>query len=277
MSEVKKVATQKAPIVIDPQITGTLDKYVSDANSGKIVVRNPAERSQVQEARGNVAAAYAKVCEKLDPLIKSAYETHKGLTGWKKTYTDKRNQFEAVAERAVKHFDDAAEEAHLAEQRRLQAIADEKTRKEREKAEAEARKQRQIEEEAQRKANEARRAAEQATAAERARLLKEAEANDRKAAAANAKAEQKTELAAAVIPTTIEVASAFQKTEGERERTTWKARIVDITKIPPSVYLSEKGVIDAIQIKLNKIAISNKNALPVSGVEFYQEKSNKVG
>lgn len=156
------------------------------------------------------------------------------------------------------------ERVRKAEEDRLNAIEQERARKEREKAEAEARRQQQIEEDARRKAEDARRKAEEAKGEERARLEAEANKADRLANAAQAKAEAKTEAAAAVQANSVTVASVAPEVKGQSQRTTFKARVVDVSKVPREYMVPN---MDA----LNAIAKSTKGAITIPGVEMYPE------
>jgi len=92
-----------------------------------------------------------------------------------------------------------------------QRLLDEEARKAREAQEAEARRQRQLEEDNRRKAEEARKAAEQASDAEKQRLLNEAAAADRRAASAASKAEIKETTAAAIVAPVVQEETKEEK------------------------------------------------------------------
>jgi hypothetical protein len=234
--------------------------------SKNIVVTNPTQRATVYEATKGVKTRKAQVLEFYKDMKTKARAAWQGIVDKEKSYTDILDTFEAAAKRAILKYDTEEEQKRIAEQRRLQAIADEKARVEREKAEAEARRQRAIEEEARQKAEAARRAAEQASAEERARLLKEAEAAERKAAAANAKAETKTELAAAVVAPVVEIAPTVEKQKGETTKTTWKARIINAALVPREYCVPNEKELDAI-------AKATKGSKQIPGVEFYPEQT----
>lgn len=160
------------------------------------------------------------------------------------------------------------ERIRQAEQRRLQAIADEKARKERERAEALARAQRE-KEEAARRAEEEARARAAAAKNEEARAAAEAEAEKARkaAAAAAAKAAAREEAAEAVAPASvIEVASVAPKVKGQSVRKTWKARVIEAAKVPREWMVVNQTALDAF-------ARSTKGAVPVAGVEMYEEET----
>ena len=202
----------------------------------------------------------------------------KAIVSKEKTYTDILDAFKAAADGAILTYDQAEAVKAEAERRRLQAIADEQARKEREKAEAEARRQREIEEAARRKAEEARKAATQADAAERARLLREAEKADLKAATASAKAEIQTENAAAVITPVVQIAPTIDKQKGESVKITWKGRIIDINKIPREYLVVFIGNLPTgnFEAAVNTFARSTKGNVKVDGIDFYPDQSLNI-
>ena len=241
-----------------------------------VAVRNPDERALVYQAVQSVKIKKKAIVDFFAPSKTAAAAAHKAICANEKSFTDRLDAFELAGKRAIVSYDEAENQKRLAEQRRLQAIADEQARKERERAEAEARRQREIEEANRRKAEEARRQAEAASDAERERLLKEAEAAERKAAAAQVKAETQTENAAAVIAPVVQVAPVAEKQKGESTRTIWRARIIKISDIPAQYYLSNGKVTNAIQSAIDDFAKATKGAVQLPGVEFYEEKSLAV-
>jgi hypothetical protein len=238
-----------------------------------VVVRTPEERITVYDAIRDVKNVKDRVIAFFADSKKKAHDTWKAIVANEKSFTDRLDAFEFAAKKAIGRYNAEQEAIREAERKRLQAIADEQARKEREKREQEAARQRAIEEEQRRKAEEARHAAESAKREERERLLREAEAAERKAAAAQVKAESKEEAATTVVAPIVQVAPAIQKQKGESHYTTWKAKIIDIAKIPGNYYLQNPKVIDAIQSALNKFAVATKGAVEVAGVEFYSEES----
>jgi hypothetical protein len=109
-------------------------------------------------------------------------------------------------------------------------------------------------------------------------LLKEAEAADRKAAAAQVKAEAKTEIAAAVQAPVVQVAPAAPRQDGESTRKIWKGRIVNIKDVPRDYLLIFIGNIpaDKMEAAVNTFARSTRGNIPVPGIQFYEEKSLAV-
>lgn len=233
-----------------------------------IQIKSHADRTAISQLLVESKVRQKKIDDLLDDSIKKAHDAHKSLVAVKKNLQAPYIAFEAAAKAANTAWDAKIDAERLAEQRRLQAIADEQARKEREKAEAEARRQREIEEAARRKADEARRAAEAANEAERVKLLKEAEAAEKKAAAAQAKAEVQTETAAAIIAPVVQVAAPV-KQAGESYRDVWKWKVVDLAKVPDNYKILNETM-------LNKFAVATKGAVTVPGIEFYSEKTLAV-
>lgn len=218
-----------------------------------------------------IKGALKRADEFFDPPIKQAYDLHKMLVARKRIITDPLKQAETLDKQAMLKFQQAEQAKAEAERRRLQAIADEKARKEREKAEQEAAKQRAIEDEAKAKAILARKLAEEASAAEKKRLLEQAAAADRKAAAAAAKVEAKEEEALAAVAPVIEVAPPPVKAEGISQRKTWKAEIVDQSAFFAYVFDSRRADLVLPNEKmLEAIAKGLKECAAMPGVRFYE-------
>lgn len=91
------------------------------------------------------------------------------------------------------------------------------------------------------------------------------------------KAELLREKAEDVHVKTVVVAQPIEKVSGLATKKVWKANIVDINKIPQNVYINDEKVTAAIQSILNKLATATKGAMPIDGVEFYQEDSLSAG
>lgn len=234
-----------------------------------VAVRNTDERALVFAAVQSVKIKKKSIVDFFKDMKEKAFQAHRAISQAEKKETDKLDAFEAAGKRAILAYDQAEEAKRIAEQRRLQAIADEQARKDREKAEAEARRQRQIEEEARAKAEAARRAAEQANAEERARLLKEAEAAERKAAAAQVKADTKDEDAALVVAPVVQVAPVTQKIKGESTKSVWRIRVTDFSKLPDEYKVPNEKA-------LNAVAQATKGAISIPGTEIYEEKTLSI-
>jgi hypothetical protein len=257
-----------------PEDTRTALEKLED-RAKTIVVRTHDERTALYIEIKGAKSNRSKIIDFFKDMKKKADEAHSAICAKEKSFTDKIDAFEKIGKAAIKVFDDAEEAKRLAEQSRLQAIENEKARKERERATQEAARQRQIQEESQRKADEARRLAEAADAAEKAKLLKEAEASERAAAAANAKADAKTELANSVTAPVIEVAKTIEKEKGESTKKVWKGRVKDINLVSVEnfriiwAYFTDAQKESAI----NSLARATKGNLPMPGIEFFCENN----
>ena len=214
--------------------------------------------------------AQKKADEFFDPLVSQAFQLHKSICARKKLLTAPLEQAERIDKAKMLSWQQAEQEKAEAERRRLQAIADEAARKEREKIEQAAAKQRAIEAEARRAADAARAKAEEtANAARRKKLLEEAEANERKAAAAQAKQEVQEEKAAAVVAPVVAVAAPIPKANGINTRKTWKAKIVDLPAF--LAFCCESKCFDLLlpnEKMLDGLAKSLKEMAKLPGVEF---------
>jgi len=220
----------------------------------------------------------ARVHEVCDPICDAANKTHKLATRQRKDFLSPLEAAEKTLKKSALTWQQAEEEKRLAEERRLQAIADEKARKAREKIEQAEAKQRAIEEAAREKERAAREAAAAAeNEAERKRLEKEAAKLARRAAAAKAKAETKREDAAAVVAPVVEIAPVA-KTEGVSIRKTWKARLVDKAALIQAAATDRMAAsfLEFDQSAANKIAASTKGTVPYPGIEFYTESGMSV-
>ena len=87
------------------------------------------------------------------------------------------------------------------------------------------------------------------------------------------KAEILKEKAEGVYVPTVVMAPTFEKVSGISTKKIWKARIKDFSKIPTQYYINDEKVQCDIQSIMNKLSSATKGALPVEGVDFYQEES----
>jgi len=157
------------------------------------------------------------------------------------------------------------ERIRQAEQRRLQAAADEAARKEREKSEAAARLQREKEAAARAEQERQEALARQArNEVERQKAAAAAEAARKIAEAAAAKAAVREETAAAVVAPVVTVASVQPEIKGQHITKTWKARVVNAALVPREWMVINQSALDAF-------ARSTKGAVQIAGVEMYEE------
>lgn len=237
-----------------------------------IVVRNNEEHLACVAYLKENKAAQKRIHDKLDPIVDAAHESHKQACALR---NELLKPFEDGYKRANEvdgKFQREQEAIRVAEQRRLQAIEDEKARVIQERAEAAARVQREKEAEALRQAEEARRKAAEATnAKERERLRKEAEARQAEATAAALRAEAKEDKAAAVVANVVTVESKVDKA-GTSGRSTWKGEVKDIAAL---IKAATPGSVAASFLMANDQAIdafarSTKGQVAVNGIQFNQ-------
>lgn len=238
------------------------------AKAGALQVRTPDEAQQAKGLMAQINADGKAIMDAISTHKANAQARHKLWTTFENRFIEPfRAAREAIKAKVIK-YDEEQKAMALAEARRLQAIADEKARRERERQEQEAAAARAKEEDARQAAEKARRDAEAASGAERARLEAEARKKDREAAAAAAKAEVKQEAAATVIAPVIEVKA--QKS-GVRARSDVTVEIVDIKafvrQAAEETYLC--GYIDQPSLAANlKRAKSANKMLTIPGVKF---------
>ncbi len=252
-----------------------VERYDSLAKS--IIVKTPEQRTEVYDAIKEAKNTKARIIAFFKDSKEKAHSAWKAIVSNEKSFTDRLDAFEAAGKKAISQYDVEVSRKAEEERRRLQAIEDERARKERDRLAAEAEKKRKAEQDARERAEAAKRAAEAAEGAERERLYREAKKEEAKAEAARTKAEENIEAATYVIAPTVQVQTPeTQKNTGESTRVTWKARIDDILKIPPEYYIKNPKVMDAISCAMNDFARATKGAVIVNGVTFYPEQSISI-
>lgn len=224
----------------------------------------PVQYAEAGDQLKTIKAVAKRVEDFFGPMKRNAAATHKAICARENELLKPLGDAEKLAKAAMVTYTRAEEEKRIAEQRRLQAIADEAAMRERQKAEAEAARQRQLEAEARAKAEAARKAAEEASAAERKKLLAAAAAADRKAEAASIKAEAQVETAAAVMAPVVQIASRTEKVAGLSTRKAWKFRVVNPLLVPREFLIIDEQ-------RLQKYAAAMKEQAQVAGVEFYTD------
>lgn len=246
----------------------TVEKIKNDvlpvvAQASSIAVNSPAAYADAATFLKSVKAAQKKVADFFGPMKAKAHAAWKEITGTETNTLAPLTEAEALVKRKMLAYSEEQERIRLAEQRRLQAIADEQARKEREKAEAAAREQRRREEDARRAEAEAlERAQAAANAEERAKAEAEAEKARKAADAAAAKAEVREEAAAMVAPAAVvTVASSQPKIGGQNIRKTWKAVVANVALVPREWLVVNEQALQAF-------AKATKGAVPVAGVRF---------
>lgn len=227
------MATQLVPKMEagpSPEITGGIVRLESWAQG--LVVKTEGEYVHAVETLKLAKGYRQKVVDFFAPMKKRAYDAWKGVCATEAQFTTRLDGIEKTAKAALIAYQRREEEKRLAEQRRLQAEADERARKEAERLAARAEK------------------AEQSGKAEKAEALREE--------------------AAGISAPVIQVASATPKIEGASVRKIWKARVIDSNRVPREFLVVNEKALDAF-------AKATKGAVPVAGVEFYEEANMAVG
>jgi hypothetical protein len=230
----------------------------------QMLVTNSQQYQGAAEYLKAVKSAQKKVADHFGPMKEAAHKAWKTITAQESATLAPLTEAEGTLKRTMLAYQQAQEAIRQAEQRRLQAESDARAKAERDRAEAAAAKQRAIEAEQRRIAEEARRKAEQANVAERSRLQAEAAVAQRKADSAAEKAMAKDDQAAAVIATVVTVAESVPVVQGQTIRKTWKARVIDGALVPLEWRTINQQALDAF-------AKATKGAVPVAGVEMYEE------
>ncbi len=222
----------------------TIRNDVDNLDPRSVVIMNQQDREAVSKNVQNARFIKSRVVKFFEEMKANAYKTWKGICSMEKGYTDKCDEYEKVANQKILAYDDAIR----VEQERLAREADEK---------------RQAEEKARQDAEAARRLAEDAedesTVQERETLLREAAEAEQKAADERAAVEQAQR-------------QTFVKREtGETVRTTWKARVIDIEKVPRFYMIPNQSMLDAVA-KSNKDQIK-AGQFKIEGVEFFEDRT----
>lgn len=194
----------------------------------EMVVRNAGDyESAIAYIKEN-KQAQARAKEVLDPICDAANKAHRAATALRNRILDPLLTGERNAKQAATAWAKDQERIRQAEQRRLQAEAEETARKERERLEKQAAK------------------------------LKTPELR-----------EERLEQAAQVVAPVVTVAPTIQKVQGAGLRKTWKARVVDVDKVPRSFMTVNQSALDGY-------ARATKGAVPVAGVKFYEESTMSI-
>ncbi len=120
------------------QLRQEVSPVVTEAYS--IVVQNAQQYSGAAEFLKMLKDAQKKVKEYFEPMKTNAYQAWKEICAKENQMLDPLGKAEAEVKTKMLTFQREEEERRIAEQRRLQAIADEKARKERERLQKEAEK-----------------------------------------------------------------------------------------------------------------------------------------
>lgn len=119
-----------------PELKNTL--AACEAWAAAIVIQSQVQRAEVMDKVRQIKAARAAAVEYFRDDKEKAHALHKSITAKEKFFTDHYDAAEKIAKDKVLAFDAVENAKRAAEERRLQALADEAARKERERLEKEA-------------------------------------------------------------------------------------------------------------------------------------------
>lgn len=218
-----------------------LDKQTAPviAQARAIVVASPAQRTEAVEFAKKVKSAQKFIADYFAPMKEATHKAWKAVTEKEASHLTPLKQAEADLKQKILAFDAEVERKRREEERRLQAEADEKARRERERLEKEAAK------------------------------LKTPELR-----------EERMAQAAAVVAPVIALAPVVEKQKGEATRKIWKARLTDKKALMKAA--SEGNDLAASflvfdEATANRTAAATKGAVPVPGIEWYEQASLALG
>jgi hypothetical protein len=209
-------------VVVPEETQGFVDRL--DQWAVQVVVTTDLQREAVLGVVKEAKIKRKFFNDLFNPNIKMWDGGHKAAIADKRRWTDRLDAAEKAGKKAVRSYDQEQEQIRIKEKRRLQAIADEKARRERDRLRKQAEKI---------KGDELRQA-----------RLEEAE-----------------EVEAPVVQVAIP-----QKVKGVATKRTWKARVIDLNKVPRQFMIVDMKA-------LNALAKATKGSMVVEGVEFFEESS----
>ena len=116
------------------QLTDEMQQGIikAEAFSGGLAITDHASRDHAMSGLKAVKVWQKKVTAWFKPTIDAAHAAHKAVVAQKRSITDRLDVCETDIKRSINSYDHDQEQIRAKEQRRLQAIADETARKERE-------------------------------------------------------------------------------------------------------------------------------------------------
>jgi len=203
---------------LSPELEGDIVTY----EQFDFIVQDVGDREEAIVVVKSVKTIKTKIIEFFKESKENSYRAWKAVCANEKTFTDRLDGVESKAKQAILHYDAEQDNIRKVEQARLQAIEDERARKEQE------------------------------------RLMKQADKLK-----SPERSEALMEMAASIVAPVVQVEEK-EKTKGESTRKIWKARVIDPEKVP--------DIFKIIDYKsLDYYAKATKGAVPVEGVEFYEE------
>lgn len=236
--EIPKIETHTLEVRVDDETVGKLSEITEFLTSGSsLTIRTKQENDNASELLIKINGLHSFLELKRKEIKEPVIALEKEIDTFFKVdmKMDKLNAVKETIRLAATKF--------LVEQRRVQQEAERKAVEDAQRAEA---KRREV-------------LAAQMARAEAAGKIEKAEAIQEK-------------IETVYVPVVIPVIQATA-TKGTSLRGTWKAKVIDFSKVPSSLYLSDPKVKDAIQSIINKMAAASKGGMNVSGVEFYEDFS----
>lgn len=207
------------------------------SRASAMTVANREDRAAAMEFLKAVKGTQKAVEEKVGPMVESAHAAWKQTVAFRDSFLTPLKQAEATIKGKVQAFDAEEYRKNEAERARLQSIADEQARKERERLEREAAK------------------------------LKTPELKEQRL-------EQAAAVVAPVVQVAAPVKQAGESTRVIwRARLTDKAALITAAANGNALAAS---FLAFDQVAANRQAVASKNALSVPGLEFYSETSLSV-
>lgn len=281
MPQVAELETEtiSVDLLTPDQLKKELAPVVAQANA--LRVTNAVEFAEGADFLKTVKLSQKRVTDFFGPIKKKAHEAWKLVCDGENTFLKPLQEAERTVKATMGAWQAEEERKAEAERRRLQAIEDERVRKERARQEELARQQREKEEAARRAEEDARRQAAAAeNEAERKRLQAGAERKRKEAEAAAAKAAEREEQAAAVAPAAvIQAQTAVPTIKGVAGRKVWRATVTDkkafLAFAAQDVTGMFLGCVEISETGLAKFA-KGDTAPTVPGVSFRQESALAV-
>ena len=206
-----------------------------------LLVTQPAEYQHAAETLKSAKLWRGRVVEFFADTKAKAHATWKAIVSQEKVLTDRIDAVERIVKTQMATYTQEEERKRQVEQRRLQAIEEERARKERLRLE------------------------------ERARKAQE-KGQTEKAEALKADAESVTAVA-------VQVQSATPDVSGVNIRKQWKGRVVDkhAMVIAAATNPNVENLLVPDESALNKLAVATSGEFIIAGVEFYQQVVMAVG
>tara|TARA_R110000824_G_scaffold33479_8_gene107268 strand:- start:1112 stop:1993 length:882 start_codon:yes stop_codon:yes gene_type:complete len=274
--------TNEALVIQDPvklalvndltPIAENMVKYAAFAQQISVHDQASADAAMIMEKLIAADVKTVKQHDVLSGIIKGLHALHKRWKSVENTFVPDMDESRRAIRAARIEWEEAEAEQAAAEQRRLQAIADEKARKEREQQEKLERAQREKEAAARAEEERLRRvASETKDASERKKLEQQAERNRKIADAAALKADMRQENAEAVAAPVINV-NASRAVGGSRLG--WIATVVNAKQFFEALALNPQ-LAGYVEIKVKSLAAAKRSnpLTEIPGVTFEQKRS----